>query len=44
MKLLASFLALISLATLPAIGAEVPRKAPELAIQLPDGSQKLLSS
>src|SRR3982751_6289400 len=39
-----ALLTAFSLAAVPAYSAEIPRKAPELAIQLPDGSQKLLSS
>jgi peroxiredoxin len=34
---------LIAFATVPVIAAEVPRKAPELVVQLPQGGQKLLS-
>jgi len=44
MKFVATLVAGLALAVAPAFSAEVPRKAPELAIQLPDGSQKLLSS
>src|SRR3982751_4521354 len=39
-----ALLAAFALAAAPAFSAEIPRKAPELVIQLPDGSQKLLSS
>src|SRR5688572_11989431 len=33
----------LALAFAPVFAAEVPRKAPELVVQLPDGNQKLLS-
>lgn len=36
--------AVLMLSVVPAFAAEVPRKAPEFAVQLPDGSFKLLSS
>lgn len=32
-----------ALALVPVFAAEVPRKAPELVVQLPEGGQKLLS-
>jgi len=38
-----SFIAILALLVLPAVAAEVPRKAPELAVALPDGRQILLS-
>jgi len=44
MKFLASLVAGLALIAAPAFSAQIPRKAPELAIQLPDGTQKLLSS
>ncbi len=43
MKRLATLMAGLALALTPAFSAEIPRKAPELVIPLPDGSQKLLS-
>ncbi len=42
---LATIVATLLLASIaPLVGAEIPRKAPEFVIYLPDGSQKLLSS
>jgi len=44
MKALAGLLAVLAFTAAPAFSAQIPRKAPEFAIQMPDGSQKLLSS
>jgi len=38
-----SFIAILALLVLPAVAADVPRQAPELAVALPDGRQLLLS-